>query len=36
MREHNDRDENATSALAILMILATLFVIGSYLWRLAQ
>jgi hypothetical protein len=36
MQPDNHSDEEVTSALAIFMILATLFVIGSYLWRLAQ
>jgi hypothetical protein len=32
----NGSDESVTGALAIIMILATLLVIGSYLWRLAH
>jgi hypothetical protein len=32
----NNSDEELTSLLAIFMIVATLAVIGSYLWRLAH
>jgi hypothetical protein len=31
----NASDEDVTGALAVMMILAVLVVIGAYLWRLA-